>query len=142
MSLSNASDRIALPREVVAGRLMPLLYAATLFVSALLLFSIQPMFAKMVLPKLGGAPAVWSVAMVFFQAALLSGYAYAHWLSRKTIGLAVAIHLTIMAVACLALPIGVSMAFGAPPEHFTAMWLMCLFAVSLGLPFFAVSANG
>ena len=47
------------------------LYAATLFVSALLLFSIQPMFAKMVLPKLGGAPAVWSVAMVFFQTVLL-----------------------------------------------------------------------
>ena len=58
------------------------LYAATLFVSALLLFSIQPMFAKMVLPKLGGAPAVWSVAMVFFQTALLAGYAYAHLLNR------------------------------------------------------------
>ena len=61
---------------------MPLLYGLTLFVSALLLFSIQPMFAKMVLPKLGGAPAVWSVAMVFFQTALLAGYAYAHVLNR------------------------------------------------------------
>lgn len=61
---------------------MPVLYAATLFVSALLLFSIQPMFAKMVLPKLGGAPAVWSVAMVFFQTVLLAGYAYAHLVNR------------------------------------------------------------
>jgi len=77
MSLFNASDRIApfVDRQAVARRLEPLLYAATLFVSALLLFSIQPMFAKMVLPKLGGAPAVWSVAMVFFQTVLLAGYA-------------------------------------------------------------------
>jgi hypothetical protein len=69
MSLFNPSDRIApfVDRQAVALRLTPLLYAATLFVSALLLFSIQPMFAKMVLPKLGGAPAVWSVAMVFFK---------------------------------------------------------------------------
>src|SRR5260370_15073916 len=59
--------------RAAAGRLVPYFYAATLFVSALLLFSIQPMFAKMVLPQLGGAPAGWSVAMVFFQTALLAG---------------------------------------------------------------------
>ena len=50
--------------------------------SAALLFAVQPMFTKMVLPRLGGAPSVWSVAMVFFQAALLAGYAYAHLLTR------------------------------------------------------------
>jgi hypothetical protein len=74
MSLFNASDRISpdVDPQAMAVRLTPLLYAATLFVSALLLFSIQPMFAKMVLPKLGGAPAVWSVAMVFFQTVLLA----------------------------------------------------------------------
>src|SRR5437763_16942303 len=84
MSVFNASDPISpvVDRQAVAQRLMPPLYAATLFVSALLLFSIQPMFAKMVLPKLGGAPAVWSVAMVFFQTVLLGGYAYAHLLNR------------------------------------------------------------
>ena len=65
-----------------ATRLAPALFAATLFASALLLFAVQPMFTKMVLPKLGGAPSVWSVAMVFFQAALLVGYAYAHLLAR------------------------------------------------------------
>src|ERR1700682_3410614 len=69
-------------RRTTAGRLVPYFCAPTLFVSALLLFSIQPMFAKMVLPRLGGAPAVWSVAMVFFQAALLAGYGYAHVLER------------------------------------------------------------
>ena len=75
MSLFHASDRIspALDRQAAVVRSLPFLYGLTLFVSALLLFSIQPMFAKMVLPKLGGAPAVWSVAMVFFQTVLLAG---------------------------------------------------------------------
>ena len=57
-------------------------YGATIFLSAALLFAVQPMFTKMVLPRLGGSPAVWSVAMVFFQALLLAGYAYAHLLTR------------------------------------------------------------
>ena len=64
----------------LAGTLV--LFGATLFLSALLLFSVQPLFAKMVLPRLGGTPAVWSVAMVFFQAMLLAGYAYAHAIVR------------------------------------------------------------
>ncbi len=57
-------------------------FVATIFVSAALLFAVQPMFTKMVLPQLGGAAAVWSVAMVFFQTALLAGYGYAHALTR------------------------------------------------------------
>ena len=57
-------------------------FVGAIFVSAALLFAVQPMFTKMVLPRLGGAPAVWSVAIVFFQAALLAGYAYAHALTR------------------------------------------------------------
>ena len=58
------------------------LFAITLFVSALLLFWVQPMFSRMVLPTLGGSPAVWNTAMVFFQTALLAGYLYAHLVSR------------------------------------------------------------
>ena len=65
-----------------ALRLAPAL-ATMLFVSALLLFMVQPMFTKIVLPRLGGAPAVWSVAMVFFQAALLARYANAHLVVRR-----------------------------------------------------------
>ena len=57
---------------------MPVLFAVTLFVGATLLFLVQPMIAKMILPKLGGTPAVWNTCMVFFQAALLAGYSYAH----------------------------------------------------------------
>ena len=61
---------------------MLIVYTAAIFVSALLLFSVQPLFTKMVLPRLGGSPAVWSVAMVFFQSLLLAGYAYAHYLMQ------------------------------------------------------------
>ena len=60
---------------------LPFLFAFTLFVSATLLFLVQPMIAKMILPKLGGTPAVWNTCMVFFQAVLLAGYAYAHGLT-------------------------------------------------------------
>ena len=60
--------------------LVLVVYTAAIFTSALLLFSVQPLFTKMVLPRLGGSPAVWSVAMVFFQSLLLGGYAYAHYL--------------------------------------------------------------
>src|SRR4029079_425269 len=111
MSVCNASDPISpvADRGAVATRLMPLLYAVTLFVSALLLFSIQPMFAKMVLPKLGGAPAVWSVAMVFFQTVLLGGYAYAHLLTRLLPpGRAVMLHLLLVGVTAMTLPIAIA----------------------------------
>ncbi len=60
-------------------------FGSAIFVSAALLFAVQPMFTKMVLPRFGGAPAVWSVAIVFFQAALLAGYAYAHVLTRYAV---------------------------------------------------------
>src|SRR6476660_5260466 len=116
MSLLNASDRIApvVDRQAVALRLAPLLYAATLFVSALLLFSIQPMFAKMVLPKLGGAPAVWSVAMVFFQTALLAGYAYAHLLNRLLLPRSAAMfQLLLVGVTAMTLPIAIAHGLGA-----------------------------
>src|SRR5258708_35062005 len=64
--------------SVSRNRLVLIVYTAAIFVSALLLFSVQPLFTKMVLPRLGGSPAVWSVAVVVFQSPLLGGYAYAH----------------------------------------------------------------
>ncbi len=66
-----------------AYRLLLATFVAAIFVSAALLFAVQPLFAKMVLPRLGGTPAVWSVAMVFFQAMLLIGYAYAQARSAR-----------------------------------------------------------
>lgn len=124
------------------GILLPL-FTLAIFVSAALLFFVQPMFAKMVLPRLGGTPAVWSVAMVFFQTVLLAGYAYAHFITRKLQGRqAVVIHLAIMLVAILFLPLGIASGWTKPPASGEAVWLLGLFAVSIGLPFFALSANG
>jgi hypothetical protein len=118
------------------------LFGATLFLSALLLFSLQPLFAKMVLPRLGGTPAVWSVAMVFFQAMLLAGYAYAHVIVRfagLTTGLL--IHIAVLAIAVIWLPFQIASGFDQAPESGIAFWLLALFFVSIGVPFFAVSAN-
>ncbi len=132
------------PADAMAGtlRLLPLLYAATLFLSALLLFAVQPMFTKMVLPRLGGAPTVWSVAMVFFQAALLAGYVYAHVLVRFVpLGIGALVHFGILAAAAVALPIGIAQGFDVPPAADIAPWLVGLFAASIGLPFVALSAS-
>ena len=74
------SPAVADPPSASRNRLVLIVYTAAIFVSALLLFSVQPLFTKMVLPRLGGSPAVWSVAMVFFQSLLLAGYGYAHYL--------------------------------------------------------------
>lgn len=123
-------------------RFAPLIYPATLFLSALLLFAIQPMFAKMVLPRLGGAAAIWSVAMVFFQSALLLGYAYAHLLGRMlSPGLSALVHLGVLAIAATTLPIRIAHGFEAPPQGGLELWLLSLFAVSIGLPFVALAAT-
>ena len=121
--------------------LLPVLTAA-IFLSAALLFAVQPMFTKMVLPRLGGAPQVWSVAMVFFQAALLAGYAYAHLLTRYAPGRnSLFIQLAVMVAACFMLPLSIASGWGKPPAVGEAFWLLGLFAVSIGLPFFALAAN-
>ena len=118
------------------------IFAPTIFLSAWLLFLIQPMFGKMVLPLLGGAPAVWNTAMVFFQAALLGGYLYAHLLSR-TLPLRhqVAVHGLLLTAAFLALPVAVGSGWQDPPAEAPAGWLLLLLAANIGLPFFAISAN-
>src|SRR5215470_12190353 len=116
-------------------------FTAAIFVSAALLFAVQPMFTKMVLPRFGGAPSVWSVAIVFFQAALLAGYAYAHWLTRYAGSRAsVLVHLAVMIAAVFALPLSVAQGWGRPPPA-EALWLIGLFSASIGLPFFALAAN-
>ena len=124
------------------NRLVLMVYTSAIFVSALLLFSVQPLFTRMVLPRLGGSPAVWSVAMVFFQSLLLAGYAYAHFLMQiKNRAIPVAVHLVLLVVAILTLPLSIASSWGDPPTSGYAFWLLGLFAVSIGLPFFALAAN-
>lgn len=124
------------------NRLVLVVYTLAIFVSALLLFSVQPLFTKMVLPRLGGSPAVWSVAMVFFQSLLLGGYAYAHYLMKlQNRVIPVVVHLALLALALLTLPLSIATGWGDPPTSGYAFWLLGLFAVSIGLPFFALAAN-
>src|SRR6516164_10802278 len=129
MHLDGEMDlRPTLARKV---RFAPALYTSALFLSALLLFAIEPMFTKLVLPRIGGAAAVWSVAMVFFQAALLLGYAYAHLLSRTLSPAPSAlVHLGLLAVAATTLPIGIAQGFEAAPQGAFKLWLLALFAAS------------
>lgn len=124
------------------NRLLLTVYTAAIFVSALLLFSVQPLFTKMVLPRLGGSPAVWSVAMVFFQSLLLAGYAYAHLLMQiKNRVVPVVVHLVLLVLAFATLPLSIASAYGEPPSAGYAFWLLGLFVISIGLPFFALAAN-
>jgi spermidine synthase len=142
MSTIERSDRPEGVRLSAADPTVLAVFAISLFLSATLLFALQPMFAKMVLPLLGGSPSVWSVAMVFFQALLLAGYAYAHLLARFLDPLrAMVVHLCVFGIALFSLPIAVSDRFGAPPVDFPALWLIGLFGASIGIPYFAVAAN-
>jgi hypothetical protein len=134
-----AADTIARTAQSRATLLAT--FVAAIFLSAALLFQVEPMFTKMVLPRLGGSPAVWSVAMVFFQTMLLAGYAYAHVLTRfASSRMSILIHLVVMGLAAATLPLAVGS--GRPPAEGHAFWLIGLFATSIGLPFFALAANG
>src|SRR5271157_3635529 len=95
-----------------------LIYTTTVFLSAALLFAVQPMFTKMVLPRFGGSPSVWAVAMVFFQGILLLGYAYADILTRFVRGgFALAIHLGVMVAGAVFLPLAIARGWGQLPAE-------------------------
>ena len=124
---------------------MSLLFAATLFVSAALLFWVQPLIAKMLLPLLGGTPAVWNTCMLFFQGMLLAGYAYAlaltRWLRSVHQGV---LHVALLLLAGLvSLPLGLSeaLARSVPAEGEPVWWLLGVLLATLGLPFFALAAS-
>jgi len=86
---------------------MAVLWSATIFLSAFLLFLVQPMMAKMILPMLGGTPAVWNTCMLFYQATLLAGYAYVHLMtSRLEPRRQMLLHLGLLMLPLLMLPIG------------------------------------
>lgn len=116
------------------------LFVLTILVGSFLLFLVQPMVARMVLPKLGGAPAVWNSAMLVYQALLLGGYAYAHWLGRFTVRRQATIHLALFLVAALWLPIGIAQ-IAAPGPGQEALWVPLLLLASIGPVFFVVSAQ-
>ncbi|MBX3593848.1 fused MFS/spermidine synthase [Sphingomonas sp.] len=116
------------------------LFVATILLGSFLLFLVQPMIARMALPRLGGAPAVWNSAMLVYQALLLGGYAYAHAIGRLTVRRQAMLHLVILAVAALWLPIGL-MKMQLPARAEPALWVPWLLSASIGPLFFAVSAQ-
>ena len=117
-------------------------FTASIFLSATLLFSVQPMFAKLVLPLLGGSSNVWNTAMVFFQLALLGGYIYAHLISKYLkFSTQVILHGLVLTFGCLFLPLSIAEGWTPPESGTQAFWLIGLFTVSVGAPFFAISAN-
>jgi SAM-dependent methyltransferase len=119
-----------------------LLYALTMFAGATLLFAMQPMVGKMILPLLGGTPAVWSTCMVFFQAALLGGYAYAHLICAKLrLSRQVGVHLIMLALPFAVLPLAIRPNLLRGGEANPVLDVLTLLSVSVGLPFLVVSAT-
>lgn len=123
------------------ARHLPLLYAAALLVSALLLFWIQPLFTRMVLPRFGGSPAVWTTASMFFQVMLLAGYFYAHLITQRLVlRTQLYLHLALVTMVFFVLPISLNAASSQLDSQPIAS-LLVLLTICLGLPFFVLSAT-
>lgn len=144
-SLLERPDEVAAPAPGArqAGPALAGLFTVTAFVSAFLLFLVQPMVAKLVLPSYGGAPSVWNTAMVFFQAALLAGYLYAHVLTRRVRPRRQpALHIGVLAIAALGLPIALPVWAEPSASVSPAIWLLLVLLVVVGAPFVALSTTG
>ncbi len=106
---------------------MLVVYICTIFVGAGLVFLIQPMVAKMVLPLLGGSPAVWTTCMVFYQAVLLGGYLYAHGLTRfQRLRTQWIIHMAVLAAPLLVLPVRLRDGWSQPFDGSPVGWLLLI----------------
>ncbi len=121
---------------------MILVYAVTIFLSAFLLFQVQPIIAKMILPWFGGSSAVWSTCMLFFQSALLLGYVYAHWLHQKFAGRRQAImHTVALGLSLAALPILPSSMWKSAEAANPSLRILALLAITVGLPYFLLAST-
>ncbi len=118
------------------------LFAATLFTSATLMFVLQPLFGKILLPLLGGSPAVWNTCMVFYQSILFLGYLYAHFLStRYSQHRQILIHTALILISFLALPLALPENTVPPTDSNPTFWLLWTLFLAIGLPFFVVSTT-
>lgn len=117
-------------------------YGATIFLSAFLLFLIQPIFAKLILPWFGGSSAVWTICLVFFQTALLAGYGYAHVLARRVGARAQPlVHGALLAASLLLLPVMPGDRWKPVDGGDPALRILAMLAVVLGLPYFLLSST-
>ncbi|HUB77505.1 MAG TPA: fused MFS/spermidine synthase [Bryobacteraceae bacterium] len=119
-----------------------LLYALTISLSAFLLFEVQPVIAKMILPWFGGTSAVWTTCLLFFQAVLLGGYLYAHWLHEKLPSRRQAwVHIALLAASAAALPIIPAAAWKTVAGGSPALRILALLAATVGAPYFLLSST-
>lgn len=130
-------------RSKHGGRaLAPPLFVVAVFSSAGLVFLVEPMIAQLLLPRLGGSPAVWNTSLAFFQAALLLGYGYAHLLQRLgAVRRQMTVHIFVLALAGLVLPLHISTALGASSTDHPILWLLGVLVLAIGPPFAALSAT-
>jgi len=118
------------------------LYAGTIFLSSFLLFLVQPLIARLILPWFGGSAAVWTTCMLFFQALLLAGYAYAHWLAKlSSKKLEAGIHTVLLLAAILTLPIAPGEAWKPAGDEEPVSRILLLLGASVGLPYFLLAAT-
>jgi hypothetical protein len=129
--------------ETPRRRVTPLaLYAVTIFASAFLLFQIEPLIAKMVLPWFGGSAAVWTTCLLFFQIVLLAGYLYAHVaVKRLTPRAQVGLHIALLAASLLLLPVIPNPAWKPMGTEDPSWSILGLLAITLGLPYLLLSAT-
>ena len=125
--------------------MLVVVFALSMFLSAGLLFVVEPMVAKMMLPLLGGTPAVWNTCLVFFQTILLAGYAYAYaslkWFSRK-VQIAQHVVLGLLALAFVFLrPVHIGFSWQPPVDTNPVLWIFAVLAITVGLPFFFLASN-
>lgn len=142
--MSTTAAASAAPPVRLPGRTAPVtsLFVATSFLAAFLLFLIQPVIGKMILPRFGGVPAVWNTCQVFFQFALLAGYAYAHVATaRLGVRRQVVLHLAVLAMPLLVLPVALPSGWDATDGRSPIPALLGLLAISVGLPFLVVSTT-
>jgi len=119
-----------------------ILYAATIFLSAFLLFQVQPLIAKIILPWFGGSAAVWTICMLFFQVLLLAGYLYSHAYVRMRIPMRRYIHIALLAAAAATLPLAASAAWKPSGGEDPTWRILALLVTSVGLPYFMLSTTG
>ncbi len=139
--MTEASSTALNPSPVKPG-VGPGWFAAAVFISAALIFLVEPMVAKLVLPWMGGSPAVWNTCLSFFQIALLAGYFYAHALQRvRSLRTQVFVHLVVLLAAAAVLPLRISGLLGDPDPNRPVFWLLGVLTLSLGAPFAVLSAT-
>lgn len=116
-------------------------YAATIFLSSFLLFLVQPIIAKQILPWFGGSAAVWTTCLVFFQSVLLAGYAYADWTTRLGARRQAMLHVALLAVSLLSLPILASSGWKPQGDEQPILRILLLLGATIGLPYFLLSTT-